>query len=70
MPFYKVVDLENKESDRLVEAPSAAQAIKHCAQRYKATALGTGEVAAMLVASVTLERAAKEADAKESALRG
>lgn len=70
MAFYKVEDLDGKEADRLVEAPNAAQAIRHCAQRYKATALGTAEVAEMLVASVTLERATAKADATQAAIRG
>lgn len=70
MPYYKVEDLEGKETDRLIEAANAAIAVKHCAKRYRATSLKTSEVADMLVASTTLERAGAESEAAQAAIRG
>ena len=60
VPYYKVVDKEGKEPDRMIEAPTAAQAVRHVAKRYDAKALDTAELAAMFVGGAKLERAKGE----------
>lgn len=51
----------NKETKRLVEAGSAAQAIRHCVRnQYSAKAATPREVAAFMGAGFTLERAGGE----------
>lgn len=48
----------NKEERRLVEATSAAQAIRHCVRNvYAAHVAGTKELASLMSQGVTVERA-------------
>lgn len=58
MPFY-VVTTEGEEAKRLVKAPSAAAAVKHCAEaKYSTQLISTIEEAAPhFEAGVKLERA-------------
>lgn len=64
--LYAVTD---GERTRLIEATNGAQAVKHCAKRFKCSVPSTKEVAALMFKGVTVELAGSEGDAQQAALR-
>lgn len=58
MTYYVVSDAGG-EPERLVEAPTPAQAIRHVARRYSAKPATTKQVAEFLLAGGALETAGK-----------
>ncbi len=59
--IYLVVEKGAGASKRLVEATSAAQAIRHCARNvYEAQAAAPKDVAALMGSGVTIEQATEQ----------
>jgi hypothetical protein len=55
MPYYKVIDSQNKEADRLILAANQVKAIRHVGRRYTAEVASTHTVASMLMDGVKIE---------------